>query len=66
MGSTSVLMSSLGTFAPLIRSLGILDRFFGGVRANGEFLNCIRNALSYTILVPPGVVEYSVPPGVDE
>jgi len=36
---------------------GIICIFFGGVLAIGEFRSCIRNALSYTIRVPPGVVE---------
>jgi len=45
---------------------GIAGRFLGGVLARGEFLMLIKNALSYTILVPPGVVPKIVPPGVVE
>lgn len=39
---------------------------FGGVCEIGDCRNDIINDLSYTILVPPGVVEYTVPPGVLE
>lgn len=42
---------------------GILGRF-GGLFAKGELRHCIRKFLSYMILVPPGVVENNVPPGV--
>merc|ERR1719474_304334 len=45
---------------------GMLGRFVGGVLDNGEFLIFTKNALSYTILVPPGVVPKIVPPGVEE
>lgn len=38
----------------------------GGVCEIGDCLNDIMKDLSYTILVPPGVVEYTVPPGVLE
>ena len=36
-----------GTVTP-----GITGRFAGGVRASGDCRICIKNALSYTILVP--------------
>lgn len=51
---------------PLSRDSGMLGRLDGGVRDKGEFLSWRRKFLSYTTLVPPGVVEYSVPPGVVE
>ena len=38
----------------------------GKLRLNTEFLMLIRKFLSYTILVPPGVVPNMVPPGVVE
>ncbi len=52
--------------APFRRLAGMVGIFVGGVLEIGEFLRFMRKALSYTIRVPPGVVEYSVPPGVDE
>jgi len=54
----------IGTF--LLPRTNELGKLFGGVRLNGEFFRFIRNARSYMIRVPPGVVEYNVPPGVDE
>jgi len=39
-------------------------KFDGGVFVNGEFRINNKAFRSYTILVPPGVVAYMVPPGV--
>jgi len=63
-----VLEFAIGLFSlPLSGDVtpGIDGKFFGGDLAIGEFLNCNRNARSYIIRVPPGVVENNVPPGVE-
>ncbi len=49
---------------PSLVTPGMQGRLAGGLLARGDWRICMRNALSYTIRVPPGVVPNMVPPGV--